>query len=444
MTRIWPSVLLALCLFVPTRQAVAQQRVAVVVGVAGYRNGYRQLDCASDDAMSVAGAFRALKYDVKVVATAARAGWVLRSDVLRALNEAAEQCGPEDTFAFYFAGHGESDGTHGYLLSSDSKPGSLTETAVAVDGSGAETIETILKGCKAAKRLVIIDACRVEGTRGAPETKLSPAFQERLSKTISESGKDIGAETATIWACALGQASIENLEAKAGVFTQVLVQALGSPDAAADGELTTGSVIKYVSKNMPDYVAGKQTPVLVGSDKLPIGEVSKAQPNEGSGAQGSVYLAGTKPVRSSLSPVGPRTVSFLAKFYTNSLGLCGNSARRFAVYDIPPGYTQFRATVGVDDGYRDSQRNPHTVVFTATARDAEGKVVATVSSPGKKVGQPGYDLALQLGAAVQLELAEVSSPFMSHKNAFWGDARFGNGTSEGAGPAKRAHGAPKK
>lgn len=95
-----------------------------------------------------------------------------RNGILSALDRfAATWMTAEDTFVFYFAGHGFAVDGETFLMASDSEPGSahlLRKTALPLAG-----LEQSVRGIRAGQQLVIVDACRNEphgrgrGTAGA-------------------------------------------------------------------------------------------------------------------------------------------------------------------------------------------------------------------------------------------------------------------------------------
>jgi formylglycine-generating enzyme required for sulfatase activity len=147
---------LLLCLLLPS-PAVAEKRVALVIGIDKYDNlgPSAQLRKARSDAAAVARVLRDLGFDViakeDVTRSAFNGHW---QDFLNKLT-------PGDTAAFYFAGHGVEFGGRSYLLPRDVpnlKPGRdelLRREALSLQEFLADLRE---KGARL--NLVILDACR--------------------------------------------------------------------------------------------------------------------------------------------------------------------------------------------------------------------------------------------------------------------------------------------
>lgn len=76
------------------------------------------------------------------------------SDVLAQVQEFAAQCEEEDTFLFFFAGHGTSDQDDSYLLTNEFRPNILADSSIAL-----AKIDSYMRGCKAKFVLRIVDAC---------------------------------------------------------------------------------------------------------------------------------------------------------------------------------------------------------------------------------------------------------------------------------------------
>jgi uncharacterized caspase-like protein len=140
-----------LSLFFASDAALADKRVALVIGNSAYQNA-PQLDNPSRDASAISDMLRKAKFDV--VETVRDAN---NQDMRRALREFSDKSQNSDVAVVYFAGHGiEVDGQN-YLIPTDAV---LQRDRDVYD----ETIslERVLQTVEPAKqlRLVILDACR--------------------------------------------------------------------------------------------------------------------------------------------------------------------------------------------------------------------------------------------------------------------------------------------
>ena len=280
----------------PVTQAIAPvgKNIAVVMGVSNYLN-YAVLDYAGDDAQRVARALKALDYSVALRAVDAASGDHLDcADALKALRLTAASAREGDTLLFYFAGHGGERDGRDYLLLSDTDPDRFAETALPLQG-GENSLESVLANCRASRRVLIIDACRASarggGAAGFEKGVLQSHFRDLVEVVARRAPEGMQVQSAVLYACSPGQRSREEDKDKAGVFTLRLAAAL-----AQDGDLTLGSVFRYVSDNMPAELRGVQTPMLSPPEaaSMMLGSGSIADPLESKAAEGRKMLAGRR------------------------------------------------------------------------------------------------------------------------------------------------------
>ncbi len=111
---------------------------------------------------------------------------------------------PEDNLWFFFAGHGKRYADQDYLMFLDSDPTSVDKTAISVD-----YVTQRLRRCGADNVVLLLDACRDEGSRG---------------------GLGIGTEehqgVITFYSCTANQQSWEIDELQHGSFTYTLLEGL--------------------------------------------------------------------------------------------------------------------------------------------------------------------------------------------------------------------------
>jgi uncharacterized caspase-like protein len=133
---------------------------------------------------------------------------------------------PEDNLWFFFAGHGKRYNDQDYLMFPDSDPTDST-TAISVD-----YITQRLRRCGADNVVLLLDACRDEGSRG---------------------GLGIGEEehqgVITFYSCTANQQSFEIDELQHGAFTHALLEGL-----RLQGEFSCATVERldqYLSHHVP-------------------------------------------------------------------------------------------------------------------------------------------------------------------------------------------------
>jgi hypothetical protein len=140
----------------------------------------------------------------------------------------------DDTALLYFAGHGHVETAGGYILASDAKRGdggvSLGEILVFANKSNARN------------KIIILDSCHSGIAGDAPGNDNVAALSEGLT-ILTASTKDQYATEAN------GR----------GVFTSLLVDALGGSAANLTGDITPGSVYAHIDQSLG---AWEQRPVF--------------------------------------------------------------------------------------------------------------------------------------------------------------------------------------
>ena len=133
---------------------------------------------------------------------------------------------PGDNLWFFFAGHGIQEDNRDYLMLSDSDPGDVEHTAIAV-----HYITEQLRGSGADNVVLFLDACRDIGARGGG---------------IGEEHRGV----VTFYSCAPKQKSYEIEALQQGAFTYALIEALqiqGVGNCA-----TVERLEQYLSRRVPE------------------------------------------------------------------------------------------------------------------------------------------------------------------------------------------------
>jgi len=181
---------------------------------------------------------------------------------------AAKLLTENDTFIFYFSGHGapevaaestDGDGLKKYLLLTNSEPEALSLTAISLND-----LAELLKKLPCKKVIVFIDSC-FSGMAG--KETLSKLRGIRVSDqtygnfaTISGKGRVI------IAASAENQVSQELDEIQAGIFTHWLLRGLNADaDTDKNDKIDILELFKYVKTKVENQTNGAQTPVFRGS-----------------------------------------------------------------------------------------------------------------------------------------------------------------------------------
>lgn len=257
--------------------------LVVLIGIDSYGNRYVELHCAGADAQRLGEVLRDQFSPSKAVIVA---GGVVKSDEIRSkLEDIASKADPDDILLFAFSGHGVIIGAEQYLITSDTNPVKVADTALSLS-----TLEGILKKCKAKSRILLIDACRRIRTAPAKVEKggippfdnngLPEGFQQRVDK-VSVAGPDgVEIRAATLFACSPNESAYEpdidpgdKPDARPGrkrisVFMQLVVDALaGGIDKAT---ITTADLEQYTVNHIPADLKGKQRPILLGDRGLAL------------------------------------------------------------------------------------------------------------------------------------------------------------------------------
>ena len=135
---------------------------------------------------------------------------------------------------FYFAGHGYVEATGGYLCAGDCKTGD--------DGLALSEVMTLANKSKARNKIIILDSC-YSGALG----------DHPINQQVSEISEGVTILTAST----KGQYAAE--ANGGGVFTGLLIDALGGAAANLIGEVTPGGVYAHIDQSLGTW---SQRPVF--------------------------------------------------------------------------------------------------------------------------------------------------------------------------------------
>lgn len=202
-------------------------RKALVVGIDHYANVSPLYGCVNDsfkvNAMLDRHADGSVNFGVKHLTATGPTDVVDRDGLRGSIDELF--AGDGEVSLLYFAGHGHIETTGGYLCASDVKTGN--------DGVPLAEIMTMANNSKFRNRIIILDSCH-SGVAGGS------ALQQNVAE-IREGVTILTASTAEQYATE---------EEGAGVFTSLLVDALGGAAANLIGEVTPGSVYAHIDQSL--------------------------------------------------------------------------------------------------------------------------------------------------------------------------------------------------
>jgi hypothetical protein len=229
---------------------------ALIVGI-DYYDSIKPLSGCVNDAHSVKGLLeRHADGTVNFATPRLLTGTGPREKVTRAaLREAVRELfkGTPDIALFYFAGHGYIENTGGFLCDSESKTGD--------DGLSLADVMTMAGESGAKNKVIILDSCH-SGIAGERPGKQAVA-EIRDGMTI------LTASTAD-------QYAMEVPGGGAGVFTDLLVDALAGAAANLMGDITPGSVYAHIDQSLgpwaqrPVFKTNVQTFVSLRKAAAPI------------------------------------------------------------------------------------------------------------------------------------------------------------------------------
>jgi hypothetical protein len=156
-------------------------------------------------------------------------GWIKLKEAVRELF-----ADDSEVVLFYFAGHGYIESTGGYLCAGDCKTGD--------DGLPLSDLMTLANGSKARNKIMILDSC-YSGALG----------DHPINTQLSEISEGVTILTAST----KGQYAAE--ANGGGVFTGLLIDALGGAAANLVGEVTPGSVYAHIDQSLGTW---SQRPVF--------------------------------------------------------------------------------------------------------------------------------------------------------------------------------------
>ncbi|GAB2497375.1 caspase family protein [Alkalibacterium psychrotolerans] len=137
--------------------------------------------------------------------------------------------GDSDTALFYFSGHGHLDEIGGYIVTPDYQP---HDSGVSMD-----ELLTIANKSKVKNKIIILDCCH-SGALGNP-------------KVTGDKAAHIGEGVSILTASKDDEPSMES--GGQGVFTSLLLDALGGGAADLRGHITPGSVYAYIDQALGSW-----------------------------------------------------------------------------------------------------------------------------------------------------------------------------------------------
>jgi uncharacterized caspase-like protein/uncharacterized protein YraI len=254
-------ILLAVSLLLCATAALAERRVALVVGNSAYQNA-TALPNPRNDSEAMAAKLREIGFEV-----------LLREDLdgqgfRVALGEFSEAALNADIALFFYAGHGIELAGQNYLIPVDAKMRS--EATAQFE---AVPLEQVLSAVRSAKKLgmVMLDACRDNPFAAAMTRSNGTRSISRGLAPVSVEGE----KGLLISFAAEAGRTAEDGDAKHSPYTEALLETIGQPG------LEIGRIFRTVRAKVRDASGGRQVPIeqaqlpdedlyLVSGDLAPV------------------------------------------------------------------------------------------------------------------------------------------------------------------------------
>ncbi len=176
------------------------------------------------------------------------------SNVIFVFEELAKTIEREDTFLFYFSGHGFGyDGDDHFLatVNADARSrGALRSTALSLS-----QLQESMTAIKAGQIILILDACRndpVADSKGSGDPGLTSGFSSKMIEVASSLHQNYR-RTVILKACREKQKSWEWREKGYSVFTYFLMEGLRKADIRNGNSLTVNSLSDYVHSCLENW-----------------------------------------------------------------------------------------------------------------------------------------------------------------------------------------------
>ena len=216
---------------------MAAMRKALIVGVNYYAAGGSLTGCVNDAhrvaAMLETHADGSPNFGVRLMTSSSADDAITFRDLKDSVDALFKS--DDEIALFYFAGHGHVEATGGYICGSESTKGD--------EGLGLADIMLLAGQSKAKYRIVILDSCHSGAAGTLP---LKPGVSEVT-------------EGMTILTASRADETAGEVDG-AGIFTDLLLDALGGAAANLTGDVTPGSVYAHIDQSLGPW--GGQRPVF--------------------------------------------------------------------------------------------------------------------------------------------------------------------------------------
>ena len=226
-------------------------RKALIIGVDYYLKIGCLFGCVKDahnvNAMLERDADGSRNFHTRLITGTGPGQVVKRAELRKAIQELFN--GDSEVALLYFAGHGYIESSGGYLCTSDTHTGD--------DGVSLSDIMTWANKSTARSKVVILDSCH-SGVAGDHPVSATAELSEGLTILTASTAEQYATE-----------------ENGSGVFTTLLIDALGGAAANLVGEVTPGSVYAHIDQSLGAWA---QRPMFKTNVKTFV-SLRRAQPS---------------------------------------------------------------------------------------------------------------------------------------------------------------------
>jgi formylglycine-generating enzyme required for sulfatase activity len=252
------------CFSLVSASAAEPQRWAILVGVDDYVN-LQDLRFCGNDAVALADSFKQSGFDERRVvllhdkAEEARFR-PFKANIEQQLTNVLGLAGPDDLVIVSFSGHGIHKDGKSYLCPNEANDLRPAETMIAVDEVYQKFAE-----CRAALKLLLVDACRNEPTPPGRKSATPEADRQSLAAAFERPPEGI----IVLASCAPKQISWEDEGLKHGVFMHHVLKGLGgAADGNRNGRVSLPELYEFASNETKVHVLNRfndiQVPALRG------------------------------------------------------------------------------------------------------------------------------------------------------------------------------------
>ncbi len=261
------AAILAIAVHAAASQAIAQRRIALVIGNDNYEQVSSLLK-ARNDARAMTERLNAIGFEVVLAEDLGRRA------MSRAVHELEKRVEPGDTVLFYYAGHGVSIEGNNFLLPVDIPQAGPGEEALVIDDSfHADTLAGRLQRNGAKTVVMILDACRNNPFEQPGQRSLN--LKRGLSRMAPGEGIFV------LFSAGVNQTALDSLSDldpnPNSVFTRELLKELDKPRQSI---VQLAKSVQINVRKLARQVAHVQTPAyydqIIGNVTLNPGDGSQA------------------------------------------------------------------------------------------------------------------------------------------------------------------------